>query len=81
MGYQIIAVAPLDDYSNRFAMHGINGYLASTVDEWAHAFRTLYSNSQNRLAMGEQGRRAVEEKYCLQVTAPRLAQLFHEATI
>ncbi len=61
--------------------HGINGYLASTVDEWTHAFRTLYSNSQNRLAMGEQGRRAVEEKYCLQVTAPRLAQLFHEAAI
>jgi hypothetical protein len=28
--------------------------------------------------MGAQGRQLVEEKYCLQVTAPRMAQLFHE---
>jgi glycosyltransferase involved in cell wall biosynthesis len=61
--------------------HGINGYLASTVDEWTHAFRTLYSDSQNRLVMGEHGRRSVEKKYCLQVTAPRLVQLFHEVAI
>lgn len=59
-------------------VNDINGYLASTVDEWAHALRALFSNKQYQLVMGAQGRRSVEEKYCLQVTAPRLAQLFHE---
>ena len=55
---------------------GINGYLASTVDDWIYAFRALFSDMQKQVAMGAQGRRLVEERYCLQVTAPRLAQLF-----
>lgn len=54
----------------------INGYLASTVDDWVHAFRELFLNAQKRADMGAQGRRFVEERYCLQVTAPRLTQLF-----
>ena len=59
-------------------VHGINGYLASTIDEWALAFRSLYLDSHSRLVMGEKGRMLVEEKYCLQITAPRLVQLFKE---
>jgi glycosyltransferase involved in cell wall biosynthesis len=58
--------------------HGANGYLASSVDEWVDAFRALFSNSQNRFAMGVEGRLSVEKTYCLQVTGPRLAKLFHE---
>ena len=58
--------------------HGINGYVALTVDEWVKAFRALYSDAENRLAMGAKGRKLVEEKYCLQITAPRLAQLFYD---
>jgi glycosyltransferase involved in cell wall biosynthesis len=58
--------------------HGINGYLASSVDEWIDAFRALFSDSQNRFFMGAQGRSSVEKTYCLEVTAPRLARLFHE---
>lgn len=61
--------------------HGVNGYIASTVDEWASAGGALFSNLQSRIEMGQQGRKAVEEKYCLQVTAPRLARLFHAAAI
>jgi glycosyltransferase involved in cell wall biosynthesis len=59
--------------------HGVNGYLASSVDEWVDSFRALFLNSQDRLVMGAQGRLSVEKKYCLQVTAPRFAQLIHEA--
>jgi glycosyltransferase involved in cell wall biosynthesis len=75
-----VAASPVG-VNREIVEHGINGYLASTVDEWTHAFRALYSDSQYRLDMGEHGRRYVEEKYCLQVTAPRLFQLFHEAAI
>lgn len=60
---------------------GVNGYIASTVDEWVSACDALFSDLQGRISMGRQGRKAVEEKYCLQVTAPRLAQLFHAAAI
>ncbi|MGZ5818756.1 MAG: glycosyltransferase family 4 protein [Burkholderiaceae bacterium] len=58
-------------------INSINGYIATTVDDWLYAFRALFSNKQSQLVMGVQGRRSVEEKYCLQVTAPRLAQLLH----
>lgn len=59
-------------------VNGINGYLATTADDWLYAFRTLFSNKQSQLVMGAHGQRSVEEKYCLQVTAPRLAQLLHD---
>ena len=58
--------------------HGINGYLASSFDEWACALRTLILSSETRQIMGAQGRANVEKAYCLQVTAPRMARLFHD---
>lgn len=57
---------------------GGNGYHASTVEDWIYAFHALFLNEQKRLDMGEQGRRLVEQKYCIQMTAPRLASLFNE---
>jgi glycosyltransferase involved in cell wall biosynthesis len=57
---------------------GINGYLAVSVDEWVQAFRSLCVNQQSRLTMGKAGRDLVEKQYCLQVTAPRLAQMFYD---
>lgn len=58
--------------------HGVNGYYASTIDEWVQAFRALYSDAQSRLVMGTKGRKIVEEEYSLKITAPRLAKLIHE---
>lgn len=62
--------------NREIVVDGGNGYLASMDDEWIQAFRALFLDAQDRVAMGAQGRGFVEEKYCLQVTAPRLAQLF-----
>lgn len=56
---------------------GVNGYLAVNQDEWLQAFRSLGLSQQYRVEMGKAGREQVEKKYCIQVTAPRLAQLFH----
>lgn len=56
-----------------------NGYLASTGNGWIYAFDALFSNEQKRLDMGRQGRKLVEEKYCLQVSAPRLVRLLNAA--
>lgn len=58
--------------------HGVNGYLASTAESWRNAFRMLFVDDVSRRIMGAQGRRDVEQKYCLQVTAPHLARLFNE---
>ncbi len=53
----------------------INGYLANSTDDWLIALRTLRNNVSKRREMGEAGRKKVEQKYNLQVTAPRLLEL------
>ena len=58
--------------------HGVNGFLAQSQDEWLTAIRALSTDAASRRDIGARGRRSVEQNYCLQVTAPRLARLFHE---
>lgn len=55
--------------------HGVNGFLATTVDEWAQALTTLLTDAALRHRLGLAGRAKVERDYCLQVTAPRLTEL------
>ncbi|MDI6774386.1 MAG: glycosyltransferase family 4 protein [Verrucomicrobiota bacterium] len=59
--------------------HGVNGYLAKTHDDWAQALTRLRVAPELRRRMGEAGRKRVESRYCLQVTAPRLAEWLREA--
>jgi glycosyltransferase involved in cell wall biosynthesis len=55
--------------------HGINGFLASTQDEWRDALARLAADPGLRARMGAAGRRMVEEHYSLAVTVPRIAAL------
>lgn len=56
--------------------HGQNGYLASTPDEWVGALSDLIADSVRRTHMGTVGRGLVEQEYCVQVVAPKLADVF-----
>ena len=58
--------------------HGVNGYLAETESDWVYFLRRLINQPEERIRMGRSGRAMVEEKYCLQVTAPRLLKLLEE---
>ena len=60
---------------------GVSGYLAKDQDGWLDAFRSLASDSSARQILGSRGRQLVEERYCLQVIAPRLAKLLKEVSI
>ncbi|UOK72811.1 glycosyltransferase family 4 protein [Ancylobacter polymorphus] len=55
--------------------HGVNGFLATTHQEWNAALTTLLRDPDLRRRMGAAGRRKVEEAYSLQVWGPRLAAL------
>jgi len=61
--------------------HGVNGFLASTKNEWIQALLMLRGNSELRWTMGAAGRRKVEEQYCLQVTAPKLVSLLQSVGV
>lgn len=58
---------------------GINGFQASRLEEWVEALQTLKNDRILRQCMGKAGRVKIEQQYCLQALAPKLAQLLREA--
>jgi glycosyltransferase involved in cell wall biosynthesis len=46
-------------------MDGINGYHATSVDEWERSLEKLIASPQLRLEFGAKGRRHVEQRYAL----------------
>lgn len=54
---------------------GVTGYLASTTEQWIHSLNSLISKPDLRLELGVAGRKKVEQTYCLQVQAPRVARM------
>jgi glycosyltransferase involved in cell wall biosynthesis len=52
---------------------GVNGFLASTEDEWVEKLGRLLRDRELRRRFGEAGRRTVEQRYSLRVHAPALA--------
>jgi glycosyltransferase involved in cell wall biosynthesis len=55
--------------------NGKNGFLPTNLQEWKDSLIRLRDDAGLRHRFGSNGRRTVEEKYCLQVTGPRLAAL------
>jgi glycosyltransferase involved in cell wall biosynthesis len=52
---------------------GVNGFLASTEDEWVDKLGRLLAGRELRRRFGEAGRRTIEARYSLRVHAPTLA--------
>lgn len=64
--------------NNTIVEHGVNGLLATNPDEWLQYLERLLSDQQTSKVMGEAGRRLVQDQYCLQITASKLAQWLDE---
>jgi len=58
---------------------GVNGFLASTPGEWEQKLRMLMTEPERRRRMGAAGRRTVEGRYSVQVSAPRIAAVLRQA--
>lgn len=56
--------------------HGVNGFLATTIEEWLRALMVLRDNKSVRAAMGKASRATVEKHYSLHIALPRLAKWF-----
>jgi glycosyltransferase involved in cell wall biosynthesis len=63
--------------NKKIVEEGINGFLASSREDWVNALNALRVDHDLRDRMGRAGRKKVEANYCVQVTAPRLAKLLH----
>jgi glycosyltransferase involved in cell wall biosynthesis len=58
---------------------GANSFLASTHDEWVDKLTRLLADADLRAAMAAAGRRTIEDRYSLRVTAPQLAAVLASA--
>jgi len=56
----------------RIIQHGVNGWLADTPEEWTHTLRRLLLDPARGVAVLEQARRTVEERYSVASQLPRL---------
>ncbi len=54
---------------------GVNGFKATTQEEWYNALKKLFEDVNLRKTMGLAGRKIVEEEYSLQVTAQKLTNV------
>jgi glycosyltransferase involved in cell wall biosynthesis len=86
-GYKILqyfacgrpAIASPVGVNSKIIDHGVNGFLASTINEWIDALKILRSDASLRQRMGKLGRHKIEGPYSLQNTAPHLASLLKKA--
>jgi len=63
----------------RIVANGETGFLAESGEHWLRALNTLGRDPELTSRMGQAGRRVVEDRYSLAVTAPRLAELLRNA--
>jgi glycosyltransferase involved in cell wall biosynthesis len=68
------AVASPIGVNNEIIADGENGFLAASPDEWYAKLDCLCRNPKLRLKVGRAAVRTVEERYSLQVWAPRLIE-------
>jgi glycosyltransferase involved in cell wall biosynthesis len=59
----------------RFIEHGINGFVASSVEEFSHCCAMLLNDRELRKRMGENARKKIETEYNLAAAAHRLGAL------
>ncbi|MEY2480625.1 MAG: hypothetical protein QOI04_1552 [Verrucomicrobiota bacterium] len=77
-GVGTAVVASAVGMNNQIIVHGENGFLATTQDEWFDCLARLIENAELRKTFGARGRELIERSYSLENFAQRYAELFRE---
>ena len=75
MAMKIPVVASPVGFINDLITDGINGFLATSSNEWIKKISLLISDAQLRLKMGERGREIIENKYNTSIVATKFHKI------
>lgn len=59
-------------------LNGVNGFFASTEEEWIEKLSRLIENPELRRRLGMAGRKTIEEKYSVKVNAPKYLEVLNK---
>jgi glycosyltransferase involved in cell wall biosynthesis len=79
MSCGVPVVASAVGVNREIIQDGINGFLATTPDQWRQKLAALMADSDLRRRIGSAGRRTIQERYSLQVNGPRVASVIAAA--
>ena len=79
MAVGIPAVCSAVGVNKEIVQDGVNGYLAETEEEWITKLEFLLDDHELRRRLGVAGRATVEEKYSVQVQAPRVLDVIRSS--
>jgi glycosyltransferase involved in cell wall biosynthesis len=72
MAAGVPAVASPVGVNSEIIHHGVNGWLATTPDEWLFVLKQLLSDPSRRASVVSTARKTVEERFSVQAQLPRL---------
>lgn len=72
MAAGVPAIASPVGVNSEIIQHGVNGWLATTTDEWLFVLRQQSSDPTRRTSVISAARKTVEERYSVQAQLPRL---------
>lgn len=78
MGCSLPVVASPVGLNTEIVANGVNGFLASTEEEWASSLEILLTQGKVRQSMGKFGRAKVEAQYCIQKLGPKVVELLKQ---
>ncbi len=76
MGLGIPTVMSPVGVNTKILTHGVNGFLASTKEEWVNYLSQLIDSSELRISLGEAGRKTVEAFYSVEGNKEKYLALF-----
>ena len=71
----IPAIASPVGVNAQIVVHGVNGFLAASIDEWQKSLTDLIADPKLRQRLGAAGRETVEKRYGIQHAAERVASV------
>lgn len=78
MAAGVPVVASAVGVNNEIILDGVDGFLASSEEEWCSKILLLLRNPDLRREMGMGGRKTVEERYSLRIHTPKLLNTLNE---